>query len=300
MPKQIALILLNWNTKIHTESCINSLYRFADQNLFDVILADNGSTDGSLAYLQSKFPNIIYLDNKENLGFAEGNNRALDLSINKGYHFSMLLNTDTIIENDVIKELYEFLINNEQAGAVQPAIYFLHQKDKLWNGELKFNSLLGLTYSKKKLPASPKEVEWITGCCFLIRNRVLINTGNFNAAYFLYYEDVELSFRIRSKGHHLYILPQSKIYHEAGVSGKIPNNNSEGILSPIVHYYLIRNRIWFIRKYGKKTFLIFNIIYVSLNSFMLLMYFLFKNKKMKSRYLLQGLKDGYSISKKLI
>ena len=294
MCKPIALILLNWNTKTHTENCINSLYKYADLALFDIILADNGSSDGSLAYLQTKFPNIIYLDNEENLGFAEGNNKALELSNKKGYHFSMLLNTDTIVENDVIKELYNFLINNEQIAAVQPAIYYLHQKDKLWNGELKFNYLLGLTYSKKKIPISPKEVEWITGCCFLIRNRVLTDTGNFNAAYFLYYEDVELSFRIRSKGYQLYILPQSKIYHEAGVSGQ--KQNSEGTLSPIIHYYINRNRIWFTRKYGSRLFSVINYLIMAIYWIFVFSYFFFKGKKQKAKYLKKGILDGFLTS----
>ena len=294
MPKPIAVILLNWNTKTHTERCINSIFKFADQNLFDIILADNGSSDGSLEYFQLKFPKIIYLDNRENLGFAEGNNRALNLSINNGYHFSMLLNTDTIIENDVITELYEFLINNDQAAAVQPAIYFLNQKDKLWNGELKFNSLLGLTYSKKKLPASPKEVEWITGCCFLIRNEVLNQTGDFNPAYFLYYEDIELSFRIRAKGYHLYIQPQSKIYHEVGVSGQKKNN--EGTLSPIIHYYINRNRIWFLRRYGNKLYFILNFLYLFIYWFFVFVYFLLKGKKQKAKYLKKGILDGFLTS----
>lgn len=300
MSKPIALILLNWNTKKHTEQCINSLLKYADNLLFDIIVADNGSSDNSLEYLKAKFPEVVYLDNKENLGFAGGNNRALNLSRRTGYKFSMLLNTDTLIENDVISQLYNFLVINNEAAAVQPAIYYTHQKNKLWNGELKFNSFFGFTYSKKKLPIFPKEVDWITGCCFLIRNEVLIETGDFNSKYFLYYEDVELSFRMREKGYHLYLLPTEKIFHEAGVSAQLEAKEKEGTLNPIIHYYLVRNRIWFIRKYGNKAFLIFNVLFIGSYLMCVLAYFILKSKKKKRAFLIQGIKDGCFTNTKFI
>ena len=81
MPKPVALILLNWNTPVHTANCISSLKQYCDARLFDIIVADNGSTDDSLALLKTQFPELIYIDNNENLGFAEGNNRGLSYSI---------------------------------------------------------------------------------------------------------------------------------------------------------------------------------------------------------------------------
>ena len=295
MSKPIALILLNWNSKKHTEQCIKSLLKYADDSLFDVIVADNGSSDDSLNYLKNIFPKNIYLDNKENLGFAEGNNRAIELGIELGYQYSLLLNNDTIIESDIIKALYFYLQNNKIAAAVQPAIYYLHEKEKLWNGELKFNSFWGYTYTKKSLPNIPKQVEWITGCCFLIRNEVLIKAGMFNANFFLYYEDVELSFRIRENGYQLYLLPSEKIFHEAGVSGQLPSQSKEGTLNPLIHYYLNRNKVWFIRKYGNKLFLVFNILNLFVYWASLLIYFTLKGKKKKFKNLLKGIKDGIFI-----
>lgn len=292
MVKPIALILLNWNTKAHTKNCIDSLLKYANPALFDIIVADNGSTDGSLNYLKELFPQIIYIDNKENLGFAEGNNRAIDYAFQLKYEYSLLLNNDTIIESDIVEALYLFLQNNKDVAAVQPAIYYLHDKQKLWNGELKFNSFWGFTYSKKHLPKIPTIVEWITGCCFLIRNEVLKEVGKFNTNFFLYYEDVELSFRIRQKGFKLCLLPSEIIFHEAGVSGQMASN-AEGTLNPIIHYYLNRNKIWFIRRYGNKLFLIFNYLNLFVYWLMLLTYFTIKGKLKKRANLFKAIKDGF-------
>nr|MBC7613676.1 glycosyltransferase family 2 protein [Pseudopedobacter sp.] len=296
MPKPIAIILLNWNTKFHSEACIRSIYKHADHAIFDIIFADNGSTDGSIANIKSNFPDVIILENKFNLGFAEGNNRAIDLSLQMGYQYSMLMNTDTLIETDLITQLFHFLQHHEQIAAVQPAIYYTHQKDKLWNGELKFNVFWGYTYSAKVLPKKPKEVDWITGCCFLVKNKVLQNGGKFNDKYFLYYEDVELSFRWRLQGYKLYILPNAVIYHEAGVSSQLKKKKKEGTLSPIIHYYLNRNRIWFLRSFGNKFCYIFNFLNLIAYWCALLFYFLFKLKFQKAKYLLKGIFEGFFTS----
>lgn len=300
MSKHVAVILLSWNAKLYTEQCIQSIKNHASDNLYDIIVADNGSTDNSILHLKKKFSDLIFIDNKINLGFTEGNNRALDYASKKGYKYSLLLNNDTIITDDVIKKLYDYLENNKHVAAVQPAIFELHNRQKLWNGEMDFNPIFGITYSKSKLPIEAKAVKWITGCCFLIRNDVLKNTGMFNEKFFLYYEDVELSFRIRAKGYQLNILPNATIYHEAGTSGKLKNKSKEGYLNPIIHYYLTRNKIWFLKGYASKWF--YPIILLSLIAQItpLICYFVIKGKKQKLSNLVKGVVDGLFTSSKKI
>ncbi|MFC3561654.1 glycosyltransferase family 2 protein [Pedobacter jamesrossensis] len=295
MPKQVAVILLNWNTPTHTANCISSLIQFCDHNVFDLIIADNGSTDNSLSILQSKFPKHIYIDNKENLGFAGGNNRALEYSIAHNYNYSILLNNDTEVDEDFITPMLNYLENHQAVVAVQPAIYYLHKKDKLWNGGSFFNNFLGETYSKnqksRQALRNPEKVDWLTGCCFMVRNNALKQAGLLNEKFFLYYEDVELSYRLKASFGELHYFPATKIYHEAGVSGQ-QTKNKEGTLSPIIHYYLCRNKIWFLRKYSNPFFalVIFlkNAIYYSA----LLSYFLLRKRFKKAKYLYLGIKEG--------
>lgn len=294
MSKTVAVILLNWNTPDYTSNCISSLLTHCSTSLFDIIVADNGSTDGSLSILQKKFPNLIYINNKENLGFAAGNNRALIYANEKQYTYSILLNTDTETDEDFITPLFEFMESNQAVAAVQPAIYWLNDPKKLWNGGSYFNEILGITYSKNKPVPKPeiKSVDWITGCCFMLRNNVLEHTGLLNEKFFLYYEDVELSMRIKKHGFDLKYYPFVKIFHEAGASGKKPSKENEGIVSPIIHYYNARNRIWNLRKNGNPIFIPVNFLYSLIYYGSILTYFIIRRRFKKASLMLKGISDG--------
>ena len=305
MPKLVAVILLNWNTPAYTTACIQSLKKYCNEALFDVIVADNGSTDDSLDQLRAVFTDVIFIDNKENLGFAEGNNMALQYSIKSGYAYSLLINTDTLVDEDIITSLSRHLNQHAQAAAVQPAIYWMHNKTTIWNGAGEFNKVLGLIRSNTDLPtandlSSFKKVKWVTGCCVLLRNSALQKSGLFNKKFFLYYEDVELSYRLRDDGYDLHYLPSTKIYHEAGVSAKVSPQKKEGHLSPVIHYYVTRNELWFLRKYGSVVFYPLYFIRCGCYYGALLMYFVLRNRLSKASNLLKGLKDGLFTPKDLI
>ncbi|MEO8887657.1 MAG: glycosyltransferase family 2 protein [Mucilaginibacter sp.] len=303
MPKPVAIILLNWNTPIHTSNCINSLLTYCNEKLFDILVADNGSTDGSLSLLKTQFPDLIYIENKENLGFAEGNNRGLVYSIENGYIYSLIINTDTLVDEDIVIKLMMHLDRHVVAAAVQPAIYWMHDKTRIWNGRGLFNPVLGSTYFDKPLqyPANPdayKIANWVTGCCMMVRNSALTKTGLFNKHFFLYYEDSDLSYRLRGEGYELHYLPSCKIYHEAGASATI--QKKEGALSPVIHYYISRNHIWFLRKYGVSLLYPVNILYNGFYYLSLWVYFKLRRRNEKAKFLIKGLKEGLFTPKKSI
>lgn len=300
MRKPVALILLNWNTFAHTKHCINSLKKYCSANLFDIIIADNGSTDNSMVLLRNKFPDLIYIDNKENLGFAEGNNRGLVYAMEHNYLHSLVMNTDTEVDEDIVAKLNNHLDQHSEAAAVQPCIFWMHKRSMVWNGEGSFNKFLGITTSDTKTPTQHtyKSVEWLTGCCMMIRNSALKESGLFNKLFFLYYEDVELSFRLRSFGYELHYLPSCKMYHEAGASATV--EKKEGNLSPIIHYYISRNHFWFLRRYGSSFFYPINILYNGCYYLSLLAYFKLRGRNEKAGLLIKGLKEGFFTSKNLI
>lgn len=303
MPKPVALILLNWNTPVHTANCIASLQQYCDEQHFDIIVVDNGSTDNSLPLLKAQYPHLVYIENGENLGFAEGNNRGLEYSIAHNYTYSLIINTDTLVDEDIVTKLSHHLNNHPEAAAVQPAIFWLHDKTKIWNGKGGFNQLLGLTYTSKNIPKETDAFEiahWVTGCCMLIRNSALLKTDFFNKQFFLYYEDVELSYKMRNAGYHLHYLPSCKMYHEAGVSAILNTPKKEGFLSPVIHYYITRNRIWFLRKYGNvfcyPVYIITSAIYYTA----LWLYFILRGRNKKAQFLFKGVKEGLFAPKSLI
>lgn len=300
MSKPAAVILLNYNTPDYTAACIRSLQQYCNADLFDVIVLDNGSADGSLAALQSQFPELIFIDNKENLGFAEGNNRGLRYSIENSYTYSLVINTDTLVDEDILSKLTAHLDAAPAVAAVQPAIYWMHNRAELWNGPGYFNSVIGKPVSVTRPTDQVKSVEWVTGCCMLIRNSALQKAGLFNKQFFLYYEDVELSFRLRENGFQLHYLPSCKMYHEAGASGVSATKQKEGFLNPVIHYYNARNRIWFLRRYGRGIFYPVNFVYNGFYYLSVLAYFIVKGKNKKSHALIRGVKEGLFTPKSLI
>jgi len=108
----IAIILLNWNGKSDTLECLASLESL-DYSCYEIILADNGSSDGSLEEISITYPHVTLIDNKTNLGFAEGNNRAITYALTKGFDAIFLLNNDTVVDPHILQALkYNFWMQN--------------------------------------------------------------------------------------------------------------------------------------------------------------------------------------------
>jgi hypothetical protein len=256
MHPKVAIILLNWNSFDHTSNCIESL-QLCDYPSFEIIVVDNGSIDGSGNLLKAKFPEIILIASPTNEGFAAGNNRGFSYAIDNQFTYAMMLNNDVFVEPDFISKLINYMESHPETGAIQPKIFFNHDRKKIWNGGSYFLSWLGWTYSKRYmrkagvLQSQFQQVDWITGCAFLTKTSILKEVGLLKEAFFIYYEDVDLSFRIRSNGYQLIFHPESIIYHIAGSSNKTKLKGKEGYSSPIVHYLNSRNHIWFLKIWTK-------------------------------------------------
>jgi hypothetical protein len=297
MNQKVAVILVNWNSLQYTIDCIESLDLVTYRN-FDIIVVDNGSTDGSAEKLKEKFNHIILLQSELNLGFTGGNNLALRYAIQHEYPYSMLLNNDTFVDPDFLEVLVNFMDNHPDTGIIQPKIYFHHNRSLLWNAGSYYQSWLGRTftsgYNKISSPDSEKmkEVEWVTGCAFFTRNSILKECGLLAENLFIYFEDVDLSFRIRSAGYTLIYHPASVIYHIAGASSKKMVPGKDGSLNSSVHYYNVRNRIWILKKYTPlikaPTVGLYTLFYLS----GMIVYFTARFRFNKLRAVLKAIKDG--------
>jgi GT2 family glycosyltransferase len=297
MQSKIAIILLNWNSYLHSRNCVQSLTA-AKEVEFDIILIDNASYDGSARKLQEEFPQIKFIQSPKNLGFTGGNNIGLRQALEMNYEYVMLLNNDVFVYDNFLFHLYNFLDFHKDVGAVQPLIYNHPDRFKIWNGGGSFNKLTGNTNSGNYIThhSSPKEVCWISGCAFMIRTSVLKAVGLLNEKYFAYYEDVDLSFRISEAGYKLMLIPSSQIYHIGGGSSNTPEKRKEGYLSPDVHYYNIRNHIWIIRRwlkwYEKPSAIIFHGLY----SISLAFYFLVRFRWNKLMAVAKGFIHGFTLN----
>lgn len=274
--KKTAIILVNWNSYALTAQCIRSLQQMSYPESATVILVDNHSADGSGEALKNEFPHIIYIQANDNLGFTGGNNVGIAYAIQEKFDYTLLLNNDTTVDPDFLAPMVAYMETHPETGAVQPLIYYHHQPSLIWNGGSFYNQWLGhpyIRYIGKKIESTPLQnntpvpVDWITGCAFFTRTSLLESIGALSDNLFMYFEDIDLSFRIREKGFQLRLLPQSVIWHVGGMSNKNKEKTREGFVNPVVHYLNIRNRIWILKKYTSllnlPSVLLFNSLYIA-------------------------------------
>ena len=309
MSKKLAIILVNWNSYALTDDTLQSLYKTSYKE-YDIICVDNASTDDSLSQLKTNHANIIILTCDQNTGFTGGNNKGMRYALQHGYTYTLLLNNDVAVESDFLEPLVQALYANENLGAVQPLIYFHHDRTLIWNAGSRYNKWLGVTktigYNKKdaqhtyryqnqgdtKATQPIQNIAWITGCAFMVRTEVLKKVGLLYEPFFIYYEDVDLSFRIKNAGYDLGYTPASVIYHIAGMSHKSTKKTAEGYVSPKVHYLNSRNHIWLLKKYTNLLHAPTVILYQSIYYLSVTGYFIIRGRWQKIKALYKGIGEG--------
>jgi GT2 family glycosyltransferase len=297
--KKLAIVIINWNSFDLTSDTLVSLSSTSYKN-YDIIVVDNFSTDNSAAQLEKDFPSIILLRSDENKGFTGGNNLGFDYAINEGYEYVMMLNNDVAVESDFLEPLVVKLDMDEKIGGVQPLIYFYHDRELIWNAGSRYNAIFGIPYilgyyrkDKGQLQRKKqKSIDWITGCAFMIRTEVLKKVGVLKQDFFIYYEDVDLSFRIKEAGYALAYEASSVVYHKTGMSHKSKEKLKEGYLNPKVHYLNARNRLFVLKEYTQKIAIPTVILYQIIYFFGISFYFIFRRRWQKLKAWNNGIKDG--------
>lgn len=302
MSKKTAIILVNLNSYDLTNDCIDSLKQMPYRD-YDIIVVDNGSADHSGDKLKETHPDIILLKSETNTGFTGGNNLGLSYSLANGYRYSLLLNNDTFVEKDFLEPMVDYMNRHPDVGVTQSKIYFNHNRAMLWNGGSRYSKWLGMTYVKgyfrkpgKNQYNKIKEADWATGCSFLARNSVLEQTGLLAKNMFIYYEDVDLSFRIREAGYKIIYHPGSVVYHITGMANKNKKKGKEGYSNPIVFYLSQRNLIWVLKRYTPwyyiPTVVMFNFFF----TMAFIAYFTVRSRFQKLKAVLKGVRDGFIYS----
>lgn len=241
---KLSVVILNFNTRDYTLQCLGSIL---DQNLdpkgkeLEVIVSDNGSTDGSVAAIRDRYPWVKVIENGDNIGFAAGNNRAMKIA--KG-DILLLLNSDTVVFADTFEKMLGFFESTPNAGAATARLELPDGAVDLashrgfptpWNALTYFLQLERL-FPDSRLFAGyhqtwkdftvPHEVDCISGAFFMIRTRVIDEIGMLDEQYFMYAEDIDWCMRMRKAGWKIYYVPDAKVVHFKKRSGR---SKSEGL-----------------------------------------------------------------------
>jgi hypothetical protein len=247
---KLSIIVLNYNTKRLLQDCLNSLEKVKNEVAFEVIVSDNGSTDGSLEMLSKTFPSVKIVQNDENLGYAKGNNQARNLV--KG-ELVLFLNTDTVVPKDTLFKTVEYLDSHKSVGALTCKIVLPSgrlDKDSRRRFPTPWISLgrlfLGLSgkYWYRDIPEDKThEADVIQGAFFLTRKKLLDTVDWFDEDYFLDGEDIDLCWKIKEKGYKIIYYPQASILHIKKATKKILGRKyiEEGVTSMEIFY---RKHLW--------------------------------------------------------
>ena len=233
--KKLSVIIVNYNVEHFLEQCLTSVYQALANLEAEVFVVDNNSVDGSLTMIQRKFPQVHLIANKDNVGFAKANNQAIKLAQGE---YVLLLNPDTVVENDTFDKIIQFMENTADAGALGVKMvngkgeFLPESKRGLPLPSVAFYKIFGLS---KFFPKSKKfgsyhltyldnnqihSVEILSGAFMLIRKKVLDQIGLLDEDYFMYGEDIDLSYRIIKNGYKNYYYPETRIIHYKGESTK--------------------------------------------------------------------------------
>ena len=214
----ISIIILNWNGLEDTIECIESLERLTYPN-YEIIVVDNGSTDGSQEAIMKRFPEVALIQNSENLGFAGGHGKGIRYASGEYIAF---LNNDTIVDPRWLDELIKpFLTTNERIGATNSTSISYRNRDEVQYGGNGAINIFGQVRASNRVEYGIKETHAISGDSFMMKKEVIDGLEEFLCPeYFAYYEDIDLSWRLINKGYKLIYSPKSIVYHKGGMTSR--------------------------------------------------------------------------------
>jgi len=290
----ISIIILNWNGWKDSIKCLESLYQINYSN-FNIILVDNASKDDSVKIIKDYAENkkLTLIENEKNYGFAEGNNIGIRYALKHlNPEYILLLNNDTIVNKDFLKELIKAGEKDMFIGILGPKIYHYDRPDIIWSAGCKISwkfargIQIGTGEIDKGQYDEPKEVEYVSGSAFLIKKAVIDKIGLMDKNYFLYFEESDWTLRANRAGYKSLYVPASKVWHKVSQSGG-------GISKPTGLYYITRNRWIFMKKWANLSdyliFIMYQVIGALILPFALAIYY--KNLKLIGAYF-KGLADG--------
>ncbi len=232
-------VVLNWNGAHDTVACVHSLQAQTQQALCIVVI-DNGSTDGSESFLRSHLAGVEIIQSGRNLGFGGGCNIGLRQAMQQGAQYVWLINNDATASPETLQSMVAMAESEQGLGAVGAVIHDAAgaQQVQCWGGGV-VNTWLG----RSRPNLQPGPLDYLTGACLLLRVEALKQVGLFDEQrYFMYWEDVDLSFRLRRAGWGLGVAAQTCVWHEA--------SSSLGKWSPLSDRYATCSVVRFLRRYA--------------------------------------------------
>lgn len=242
----LSLIIVNWNTKEITLNCLRSVYESLksapagsrnklETTEVEILLVDNGSTDGSIEAIKSLFPQVKIIENSQNLGFAKANNQGMEIASGR---YVLLLNSDTIVLDKALPKMVTWMDSHPDVGVtgcqllnddktIQPTggyfptlgrvfawMFFVDDLPILRNiiGPYHFRNQ-NISIDQTAIFSMDHEQDWVTGAFMMVRKEVIDKIGKLDDKYFMYFEEIEWCYRIKKAGWKITFTPAAKVIH---------------------------------------------------------------------------------------
>lgn len=245
---KLFVIILNWNNYGDARECVESVQKsvFGD---FKIVIVDNHSTDGSLEKLKEECSDCIFLENEKNLGYAGGNNKGLKYFMENKGDLALILNNDTCVDRNAVKNLVDLALSLPNIGMVGPMLLHYSSPEKIQamgGGCVNFaQACFTGNYRDQNDNGrflEPLKTNYLNGACLVIKKEAINSIGYFDEDYYLYGEETDYCKRAVNAGWELRIEPRAKVWHKVARS-------SGGIKSITRDYYESRNFLYFIKKH---------------------------------------------------
>lgn len=240
-PSRISIIILNWNGLSDTLECLRSVEKI-DYPDYDIVVVDNGSTDGSAASIRSLFPDITVIETGKNLGFAEGNNVGIRHVVHKGSDFILLLNNDTVVDPQLLTAFIEASGLNP-GGVFGAKIYKYSDPRRIWFAGARWDKEFSrfehircgeVDSANESEPY--QEFDYVCGCAIFFGRDAVEKVGYLEPKFFLNFEETDWCFRARRLGYRCLLVSKAKVWHKVSVS-------FGGQSSPLYSYFMTRNQL---------------------------------------------------------
>jgi hypothetical protein len=238
---KVFIVVINYNGHNDTIECLESVKKLNYSN-HEILIIDNGSTDGSGGILKGTFPEITLIETGRNLGFAGGSNAGIRRALAEGAEFIVLLNNDTVVDQEFAGRLIEASKRDKGAGIFCSKMYFFDKPDVIWYAGGSFNPWLGWgrhrgggirdegQFDREEETARP------CGCSLMVTREFCERVGLLDEDFFCYCEDVDWGMRAKRAGFKVLYVPDSKVWHKVSKS-------VEGAGNAISIYYNVRNTL---------------------------------------------------------
>jgi N-acetylglucosaminyl-diphospho-decaprenol L-rhamnosyltransferase len=260
MSHDLSVVIVNWNVRDLLRRCLHSVAESSKAETpkrlsVQVIVVDNGSSDGSVPMLRGEFPQIKLIANEANLGFTRANNQGLSISDGR---YALLLNPDTEVLDRALGEMVAYMDLHPAVGALGPQL--IYADGRVQSSRRRFPGLdtafLEGTFLQQSFPRSrilsryyvldrpeneTQEVDWLVGACLLMRREALDQVGPLDERFFMYSEEMDWCYRAKGRGWNVVYLPAAQVIHHEGKS-------SEQVL-PVRHIQFQRSKVLFFKKH---------------------------------------------------